>query len=124
MTRGFSSAIQSPTAASEHQGSSDAPCRTRAPSPLASASAADVWLTRFGPGLPGSADPGQLLKGVERRRRSNGPFEVGRARTPVIRGEVLLRAEGQEDHVEEHDRRDAADIGADRGNGVPAGEGL
>ena len=72
----------------------------------------------------GSADARQFREGVERRRRGHGPFQRRGALAPVVVGQVLLRGEGAVDHIQEHQERQAAEIGADRGDEVPAGERL
>src|ERR1019366_3941045 len=61
---------------------------------------------------------------MEGRRRCLRPFKRRRALTPVIVGDMLLRGEGPEADIEEHEECRATDIRADRGNVVPAGESV
>src|ERR1700734_4150368 len=56
-------------------------------------------------------------------RRRLCPFQGRRALTPVVVSHMLLRGERAENNIQEHQERDAADIGADRGHEVPTREG-
>src|SRR5271165_4809937 len=70
------------------------------------------------------ADLRQFLKRVEWRRRGDRPFQRRGTLAPVIVGKVLLRGEGAEHHIQEHQKGDPADIGPNRRDIVPAGERL
>src|ERR1700720_381098 len=66
----------------------------------------------------------QYFKRVERRRRLEGPFEGGGARSPGIRGGALPGQEGVKDDEDEEQSRSEGDKGADRRHQVPAGKGV
>src|ERR1700733_16296155 len=73
--------------------------------------------------LIGSANARQFRVGVERWRRGHGPLQGRGALAPVIVRYVLFRGEGVVENVQKHQQRNATDIGADRRDEVPAGEG-
>src|ERR1700712_4103214 len=61
---------------------------------------------------------------MEGRWRSLSPFERRRALTPIIVSHIRLRSKGTKTDVQEHQKRKAADIGADGRHEVPTGEGV
>src|SRR5690349_14885214 len=72
-----------------------------------------------------SLDPRQRLELVERRRRRQGPFQRRGALAPRIVGCPLLAHEdGDVVRIEEPDDAGEEDVGAEGGDGVPAGEAV
>ncbi len=71
-----------------------------------------------------AGDARQLGEGVVRRRGADGPFQRRRTLAPVVVGNLHLGGEDAIADIQEHQRADAGDVGADRGDEVPAGEGV
>src|SRR5579875_796268 len=65
--------------------------------------------------VPLLRNPRQGLVGMEGWWRRQCPLKGCCAFTPIVRGDMLFRGEGPVKHVEEHQERDPADIGAERG---------
>src|ERR1700743_3589670 len=66
--------------------------------------------------------PRQRFELVERRRRGQRPFQRGGAGAPRIVGSLALAHERFDHAVDEDQHAKAEDVGADRGDQVPAGE--
>ena len=66
----------------------------------------------------------QLVVAVERRRRRHAPFERRRAFAPVIGSDPPPGEQGVEHDEDEEQGRGVGDVGTDRLDEVPAGEGV
>src|SRR4051794_26413710 len=69
-----------------------------------------------------STDARQFLEGVEGRRAASLPFQRRRTLAPVVVGQVVLRGEGPVDDIEEDEHGRGREVGAHRGDHVPAPE--